>query len=124
MKTSLVAVVLAVSAMGVGQAAAPQSPAQPAPAQQSQPQPQTQHPQQNLADAAQYADRGLQALKTAAKPEGMSDADFEKLKSQMSTIFNGVAGIAALQSKNLPQAEEHLRAAVQGDPNDLRNVYP
>ncbi len=83
-----------------------------------------QNPQQNLADAAQYADRGLQALKTAAKPEGMSDADFEKLKSQMSTIFNGVAGIAALQSKNLPQAEEHLRAAVQGDPNDLRNVYP
>jgi len=235
MKTSLVAVVLAVSAMAVGQAAAPQSPAQPAPAQQSQPQPQTQqpqaapaqqqppapqqkkeikdpaeynayvgavqqsdaaakisgleaflsqypnsvmkedalellmgayqqtnnaakmndaaqrllqanpnnlralalmaytkraaaeanqNPQQNLADAAQYADRGLQALKTAAKPEGMSDADFEKLKSQMSTIFNGVAGIAALQSKNLPQAEEHLRAAVQGDPNDLRNVYP
>src|SRR5438128_5868912 len=45
MKTSLVAVVLAVSAMAVGQAAAPQSPAQPAPAQQSQPQPQTQQPQ-------------------------------------------------------------------------------
>jgi tetratricopeptide (TPR) repeat protein len=83
-----------------------------------------QNPQQNLAEAAQYADRGLQALKTASKPEGMSDADFEKLKSQMSTIFNGVSGIAALQSKNFPQAEEHLRAAVQGDPNDLRNVYP
>src|SRR3977135_2888055 len=56
-----------------------------------------QNPQQNLAEAAQYADRGLQALKTASKPEGMSDADFEKLKSQMSTIFNGVSGIAALQ---------------------------
>jgi len=39
-------------------------------------------------------------------------------------IFNGVSGIAALQSKNFPQAEERLRAAVQGDPNDLRNVYP
>jgi hypothetical protein len=83
-----------------------------------------QNPQQNLAEAAQYADRGLQALKTATKPEGMSDVDFEKLKSQMSTIFNGVAGIAALQSKNFPLAEERLRAAVQGDPNDLRNVYP
>jgi len=238
MKTSLVAVVLAVSAMAVGQATAPQSPAQPAPAQQPQQQPQTQqpqpgtsqpqtqqpqaqqqkkeikdpaeynayvgavqqadaaakisgleaflsqypnsvmkedalellmgayqqtnnaakmneaaqrllqanpnnlralalmayskraaaeanqNPQQNLAEAAQYAERGLQALKTATKPEGMSDPDFEKLKSQMSTIFNGVAGIAALQSKNFPQAEERLRAAVQGDPNDLRNVYP
>jgi hypothetical protein len=83
-----------------------------------------QNPQQNLAEAAQYADRGLQALKTATKPEGMSDVDFEKLKSQMSTVFNGVAGIAALQSKNFPLAEERLRAAVQGDPNDLRNVYP
>jgi hypothetical protein len=83
-----------------------------------------QNPQQNLAEAAQYADRGLQALKTATKPEGMSDPDFEKLKSQMSTIFNGVGGISALQSKNFPQAEERLRAAVQGDPNDLRNVYP
>ena len=83
-----------------------------------------QNPQQNLTEAAQYADRGLQALKTASKPEGMSDPDFEKLKSQMSTIFNGVSGIAALQSKNFPQAEERLRAAVQGDPNDLRNVYP
>jgi hypothetical protein len=238
MKTSLVAVLLTVTAMAVGQAAAPQSPTQPAPAQQPQQQPQTQqpqpgtsqpqaqqpqaqqqkkeikdpaeynayvgavqqadaaakisgieaflsqypnsvmkedalellmgayqqtnnaakmneaaqrllqanpnnlralalmaytkraaaeagqNPQQNLAEAAQYAERGLQALKTATKPEGMSDADFEKLKSQMSTIFNGVAGIAALQSKNFPLAEERLRAAVQGDPSDLRNVYP
>jgi len=83
-----------------------------------------QNPQQNLAEAAQYAERGLQALKTATKPEAMSEADFAKMKSQMSTIFNGVAGIAALQSKNFPQAEERLRAAVQGEPNDLRNVYP
>src|SRR5436190_2105284 len=83
-----------------------------------------QNPQQNLAEAAQYAERGLQALKTATKPEAMSEPDFEKMKGQMSTIFNGVAGIAALQSKNFPQAEERLRAAVQGEPNDLRNVYP
>src|SRR5436305_7991061 len=83
-----------------------------------------QNPQQNLAEGAKYAERGLQALKTATKPEAMSEPDFEKMKGQMSTIFNGVAGIAALQSKNFPQAEERLRAAVQGDPNDLRNVYP
>jgi hypothetical protein len=83
-----------------------------------------QNPQQNLAEGAQFADRGLQALKTAAKPDGMSDADFEKLKNQMSVIFNGVSGIAALQNKNFASAQEHLRAAVQLDPNDLRNVYP
>src|SRR5438067_13230349 len=55
MKTSLVAVVLAVSAMAVGQTAAPQSPAQPAPAQQSQPQPQTQQPQPGTAQPQQPA---------------------------------------------------------------------
>lgn len=83
-----------------------------------------QNPQQNLTDGAQAADRGLEALKTAPKPEGMSDADFAKLKTQMGVIFNGVSGIAALQAKNLPSAQTHLRAAVEGEPNDLRNVYP
>ncbi|MBV8050236.1 MAG: hypothetical protein JOZ80_03555 [Acidobacteriaceae bacterium] len=83
-----------------------------------------QNAQQNLADAAQYATKGLDALKTAPKPDGMSDADFEKLKTQMGVIFNGAAGIAALQNKDYPGAQTNLRAAVQGDPNELRNVYP
>src|SRR2546423_12265940 len=82
-----------------------------------------QNPQQNLAEAAQYEERGLQALKTATKPEAMSEADFAKMKSQMSTIFNGVAGIAALQSKNFPQAEERLRAAGQRGTDQLRHAY-
>lgn len=83
-----------------------------------------QNAQQNLAQAAQYANQGLGALKTAPKPEGMSDADFDKLKTQMSVIFNGAAGMAALQNKDYPTAQTDLRAAVQGDPNELRNVYP
>jgi hypothetical protein len=83
-----------------------------------------QSPQQNLATAAQYANQGLDALKTATKPEGMSDADFDKLKTQASVIFNGAAGIAALQAKDYPKAQANLKAAVQGDPNELRNVYP
>jgi len=29
-----------------------------------------------------------------------------------------------LQIKNLPSAQQHLRAAIEADPNDLRNVYP
>jgi tetratricopeptide (TPR) repeat protein len=83
-----------------------------------------QNAQQNLADAAQYGNKGLEALKTASKPEGMSDADFEKLKTQMGVIFNGAAGIAALQNKDYATAQSDLRNAVQGDPNELRNVYP
>ena len=85
---------------------------------------QGQNAQQNLADAAQDANKGLEALKTAPKPDGMSDADFDKLKTQMSVIFNGSAGIAALQNKDYAGAQTNLRAAVQGDPNELRNVYP
>ncbi|HZQ67710.1 MAG TPA: hypothetical protein VFA68_04250 [Terriglobales bacterium] len=83
-----------------------------------------QNPQQNLAEGAQFAERGLQAVQTATKPDGMSDADFAKLKAQVSVIFNGVAGMNALQNKNYPVAQQHLRAAVEGEPNDLRNVYP
>ena len=83
-----------------------------------------QNPQQNLAEGAKYAERGLQAMQTAPKPEGMSDADFDKLKKQTSAIFNGVDGIAALQAKDYAKAQQHLRAAVEADPNNLRDVYP
>jgi TolA-binding protein len=83
-----------------------------------------QNPQQNLTEAARYGARGLEALKTAPKPEGMSDADFDKQKKQMSVIFNGAAGIAALQNKDYAHAQQALRAAVEGDPSDIQNVYP
>ncbi len=71
-----------------------------------------QNPQQNLAQGAQYGEKGLEALKTAPKPDGMSDADFAKLKAQTSVIFNGVVGMNALQTKNYPVAQQNLQAAV------------
>jgi len=82
------------------------------------------NPQQNLADAALYGSRGVEALKTAAKPEGMSDPDFDKFKKQVGSIFNGAVGINALQTKDYPTAQSALRAAVENDPTDIRNVYP
>ena len=85
---------------------------------------QGQNPQQNLADAAQYGATGLEALKTAPKPEGMADADFDKQKKQMSVIFSGAVGMAALQNKDYGKAQAALRAAAEGDPNDIQNVYP
>ena len=39
----------------------------------------------------------------------MPDADFSKLKIQMSTIFNGAAGFAALQAKDYPKAASIMR---------------
>ena len=90
-----------------------------------------QAPQQNAAEAAQYGQRGLQALQTMTKPEGMSDADFEKFKTQVAIIFNGSVGFGALQNKDYPTAQKYLQTAVDlrakespNDPNALRDVYP
>ncbi|HYH00415.1 MAG TPA: hypothetical protein VD837_14880 [Terriglobales bacterium] len=83
-----------------------------------------QNPQQNLAQAAQYGQQGLQALQTAPKPEGMADADWQRLKTQVAQIFNGAVGQNALAQKNYPVAVQTLQAAVQADPTNLRNVYP
>src|SRR4051812_47566154 len=43
-------------------------------------------------EAGDLAVRGLQALQTWTKPEGVSDADFQKQKAGLNTIFNGAAG--------------------------------
>ncbi len=83
---------------------------------------QAQNPQ-FLAEAGQTAERGLKALQTTPKPDGMTDPDFAKMKSEMAGIFNSVAGLAAVQAKNYPQAQQLLGAAVKANPNDLNNVY-
>ena len=74
--------------------------------------------------AGQYAQKGLQALASAQKPPEMNDADWDKLKQQTGLIFNGAAGMAALQQKDYPTAAKDLTEAVQAQPNDLNNVYP
>jgi hypothetical protein len=80
--------------------------------------------QQTWTEAQQYAQRGLDAVKAASKPEGMSDADFEKFKTETSVLFNGVAGMAALQSKDYTTAQQRLQASVELNPNNLADVYP
>jgi hypothetical protein len=79
---------------------------------------------QKWADARQHAERGLQALSSMPKPDGASDADFEKQKTQFASVLNSVAGFAALQLKDNAAAEKYLRAAVEADPNNVENVYP
>jgi tetratricopeptide (TPR) repeat protein len=82
-----------------------------------------QNAQQNFADAGQAGEKGLQCLQTATQPQGTSAADWDKLKTQTSGIFNGAAGIAGFQAKDYAKAEQYLRAAVQGDPGNLLEVY-
>ncbi len=79
---------------------------------------------QCLTDAGKYAQQGLQAEQAAQRPASTPPADWEKLKTQTAGIFNGAAGMAALQQKDYPNAAKYLQEAVNASPNDLRNVYP
>jgi hypothetical protein len=83
-----------------------------------------QNAQQNLADAGASGEKGLQCLQTAPKPDGTPAADWEKLKAQTAIIFNGAAGMKYYQAKDYANAQKFLRASVDADPANLRDVYP
>ncbi len=51
-------------------------------------------------EAGADAEKGLKSLPGWRKPEGLSDADFEKMRKQMAAVFHGAAGFAALQAKD------------------------
>ncbi|HVH86248.1 MAG TPA: hypothetical protein VM912_05955, partial [Terriglobales bacterium] len=89
-------------------------------------QPNPQQAAQIYGQAAQYAQRGLQAAETMPRPAGVSDADFQKLKNGVLTIFNGAIGMDALQRKDYATAQKALSAAVSvpENANNLQDVYP
>jgi len=77
--------------------------------------------------AAQYAEKGQAVLQSGAKPEGMSDADYAKLKTGASAIFAGAIGAGAFQKKDYPTAAKNFTDAVMSDPNSptaLNDIYP
>lgn len=72
----------------------------------------------------QYGEKGVAALPNYTKPENVSDADFSKLKDQMSSIFNSAVGLAALYEKDYPNAAKSLKVAADANPTDFSLVYP
>jgi tetratricopeptide (TPR) repeat protein len=80
------------------------------------------------ADAEKYGQQGLDCLPKFNKPEGTSDTDFTKMKSQMTENFEAGIGWGALQEKDYPKAAQHLKAAVEANPpdsqKDLSLIYP
>ena len=80
--------------------------------------------QQDLVDAKKYGQMGLDALPKFAKPDGTSDADFQKMKDQMTAIFNAAIGIADLTDKDYDDARKALRVAADSNPTDFSVVYP
>jgi tetratricopeptide (TPR) repeat protein len=85
---------------------------------------QGQNVQQNLADAKDYGQKGIEALKTFNKPDTMSDADYATLKKELTGIFDRGIGQADLGAKDYPGAATALRAAVEASPNDVNVIYP
>jgi hypothetical protein len=107
---------------------------------------------QLLADGKKYGQQGLDCLPKFAKPDGTSDADFQKMKDQMTGIFNAVLGIEALQEgadqgaqhdaavkakddakvastqaekdKDYGVAAKDLKITVDANPADFSVVYP
>src|ERR1700683_282341 len=79
---------------------------------------------QMLEDGKKYGQAGLDCMPKFAKPDGTSDADFQKTKDQMTAIFNAASGIAALQDKDYTTAVPALRKAVDANPTDFSVVYP
>ncbi len=82
---------------------------------------------QDLVDAKKYGQMGLDNLPKFVKPDGTSDADFDKMKSEMTGVFNAALGLAALQDNDYDGARKYLRAAVDSTPDfqkDFSIVYP
>jgi tetratricopeptide (TPR) repeat protein len=75
------------------------------------------------AKARADAERGLQELPNWKNPEGVSPADYEKMKNQMANIFAGTAAFGALQQKDYANAAKYYEEALKIDPNDLGNNY-
>src|SRR5437868_6578133 len=91
-------------------------------AQQTNP----QQAAQLYGQAAQFAQRDLQAAESMPRPAGVSDADYKKLQDGVKVIFNGAIGMDALQRKDYPTAQKALTAAVSvpENANNLQDVYP
>ena len=83
----------------------------------------TERATQKWADAKQHAEHALEVLQKWTKPDGVSDADFAKQKTQFGFIMESVAGFSALQLKDYASAQKHLRTAVEVDPTNVENVY-
>jgi tetratricopeptide (TPR) repeat protein len=77
----------------------------------------------SAAKARADAERGLQQLPGWRQPEGVSAADFAKMRTQMENIFAGTAAFGALQQQDFAAARKYYEQALKIDPNDLANNY-
>jgi len=75
------------------------------------------------AQMREHAELGLKMLPGWKKPEGIDDATYRKMRDQMTGVFNGAAGFAALQAKDYAKAAGYYRVVVKLDPGNLQDTY-
>ncbi|CAN5921735.1 hypothetical protein BH11PSE3_BH11PSE3_03340 [soil metagenome] len=76
-----------------------------------------------MAAMVEVAERGLAALPKWPRPTTLDDAGFARAKAQMSVVFNGALGFAALQAKDYDKARRFYRESVAAEPENLQDVY-
>jgi tetratricopeptide (TPR) repeat protein len=83
----------------------------------------TQGDRAAVAPMVAAAEHGLAALPKWQKPVSLDDPSFARAKQQMSAVFNGALGFAALQAKDYDKARRHYRESVAAEPDNLQDVY-
>jgi hypothetical protein len=78
---------------------------------------------EKAAKAREDGEKGLAAIPAWQKPQELSDADFAKVKDQMTAIFAGAAGFGALQAKDYAAAKTFYLQSFKIDPTNLQDVY-
>lgn len=76
-----------------------------------------------LQEACGYAQTGTNQVRGWQKPDEMSEADFQRMKTQMVEIFNGASGFCSLEKKDYGAAQGFYLEAIQNDANDLQDTY-
>jgi tetratricopeptide (TPR) repeat protein len=76
-----------------------------------------------LREGCACAQTGLKQLAGWPKPEGMTDSDFQQLRSQMGDVFYGAAGFCALKEKDYAAARSFYEKAFRSDPTQLLDVW-
>lgn len=84
----------------------------------------TPEPEKRLDKAEQYAKRAIEGTPSLAKPDGMSNDQFEKGKSQTLAIAHGGLGLVYFRRGKYAEAVAELDQSVKMDPrSDPVNYY-
>ena len=74
-------------------------------------------------NAGSFAERGQTALAAYAKPDGVSQEDYDKQKTSFTQLFNNAIGYCAWQTKDFAKAQKYLKESTKGNPTSLEDVY-